>query len=145
MSAVEEPKTIRCPQSKARRDRNKDAGVCINAGPRSKVEHGPPASDSGRCAYCVEVYKKSKDNGARGDLTGPMIRALEMLHRTACHTATSTYGDSTISGWVAKRLVDLGFAKYVAGWQTGNRNSLTKVQITDAGKTALDVAVQGSR
>lgn len=48
------------PKAKERRDRNRAAGLCINYGPRGKVEHGPPVSDGGRCARCVEKWRLSK-------------------------------------------------------------------------------------
>ena len=34
------------------------AGVCINGGPKSKVEHGPVISGS-KCARCHEAHRKS--------------------------------------------------------------------------------------
>lgn len=65
------------------------------------------------------------------------LAALRMLSKSVCHTAQSTYGDSTISGSIAKWLVEAGLAKYRSGWQLGQKNSLTTVQITELGKSTL--------
>lgn len=45
--------------AKKRRARRKAAGTCINAGPASRITHGPPEV-AGRCHYCVGVWRKSK-------------------------------------------------------------------------------------
>lgn len=65
------------------------------------------------------------------------LAVLRMLGQAECHTASTTYGDSTVSGSIAKMLVDAGLARYTRGWQIGNRNQLTKVAITDAGRDLL--------
>lgn len=61
------PSEVRHPKAKARRDLLRRLGVCINgatppeyhtrrvAPPR--VEHGPPASKSGRCQRCDAIHK----------------------------------------------------------------------------------------
>lgn len=69
-------------------------------------------------------------------LTDPQHRALELLSRRQCYTSPQTYGDSVISGATAKRLVELGLARYVRGWQVTGTGA-TVVEITDKGKLAI--------
>ena len=75
-------------------------------------------------------------------LTDPQVVALSLLHKRECYTAGRTYGDMTISGAVAKALVERGLAKYARGWQVTGSGS-TVVQITDEGKKAFDALPPG--
>ncbi len=47
------------PKAKVRRDALRAAGVCINSGPRSRVEHGAVVG-SGRCQRCLDVKRRGR-------------------------------------------------------------------------------------
>lgn len=51
-------KPIEHPKVKARRDALRAAGICINSGPGSRVEHGPVIS-GGKCQRCKDLHKRS--------------------------------------------------------------------------------------
>ena len=71
-------------------------------------------------------------------LTDAQRRILEMLARRRCYTVRQTYGDEFVAGSVAKVLVKRGLARYVSGWQVPGGSGSTVVEITDAGRAALE-------
>ena len=75
-------------------------------------------------------------------LTPPQISALSSLSRHECYTGPRAYGDMTIAGATAKRLVSRGLARYARGWQVTGSGS-TVVQITDAGRRAYAALPSG--
>ena len=72
------------------------------------------------------------------NLTTGQRAALTLLAKRRCYTSNATHGEMNVQGRAAQSLVRRGLARFVRGWfVSGNRRSMTIVEITDAGRAAL--------
>lgn len=47
------------PRAYALKERRRDENICLNGGPRSKVEHGP-VTRGGKCQRCLDIHARSR-------------------------------------------------------------------------------------